>query len=215
MPSKEPLNPATPRHASRAGGDGDESLRISLPCSDVVEIPARREPGQTTFSAIGDVGVAADDLARRLGRPSPQFRLSSVLGFLFLLYVLAASVNLYLLKSPPWVLVFVAPLFMVLVATLAFAGSRRWKARALNSRFELKVWKDALGSLGHQAANSVNTIRANLIAFREAHAQHDSDEHLAEIEAAIQRIDAAVQKAPNPVVWKGALGKPPKDNSKN
>lgn len=181
----------------------DRSLKIALPCSEGIEVPsgqpAQREVGQVTLSTIGDVGLAAEDIAKRLAASPRRLRILPIVGCFFLLYLLSAAVGLYTLKSAPWVRVFVAPLAVVAVATGIFAWLERWKARAREIRFKLRVWEGALGSLGHQAANSVNAVRANLIGFRDAYPECRQDEHLAEIESAVQRLAVVVQQSARPM----------------
>ncbi len=181
--------------------DGN-SPQIALPCSDNIEIPIARAPkrelGQATLSTISEVSVAAEETLSRAKRPAHASRWLAVPGFFLSIYIASSLLAIYALKSPPWVQVFLAPLVPVFLATLAFALSRRWKSRARNLNSHQRAWQNAAGSLGHEAANGVNAIRANLIAFRLANSQVEGREHLEEIEQACARLDAAVEKSKRP-----------------
>ncbi|MBZ5562159.1 MAG: hypothetical protein LAP13_07030 [Acidobacteriia bacterium] len=178
--------------------DGN-SPQIALPCSDNIEVPIahapKRELGQATLSTISEVSVAAEETLSRAKTPARASRWLAVLSFFLLVYIASSSLAIYALKSAPWVRVFLAPLAPVFLATLAFALSRRWKSRARDLSSDRQGWRNAAGSLGHEAANGVNAIRANLIAFRLANSQVEGPEHLEEIEQACARLDAALEKS--------------------
>jgi hypothetical protein len=167
---------------------------------------AKREPGQVTLSTIGDVSVAAGDALSRASEVPQATRWLPILGFLFLAYLACCWLTVYFCKSAPWVRAFLVPLFPVLIATVAFWWRQRWKLQAKDREYKLKLWQAALVSLGHEAANAVNAIRANLTAFRLANAQLSNPEHLDEIESGTKRIEAAVQHSQDPVSWKGEKG---------
>jgi signal transduction histidine kinase len=72
-----------------------------------------------------------------------------------------------------------------------------------DGRFKEKVQEDALSSLAHETANGLNAIRANLMGFNEANSLPSAAEHLKQVERALARIEAALEKAvrktqPNP-----------------
>ena len=179
-------------------GDGNSS-QIALPCSDNIEVPlaraAKRDLGQATLSTISEVSVAAQETLSRGKAPSREPGWLAVAGFLLVVYTLSCWLAIAALKSAPWVRVFLAPLAPVVLATLAFALSRRWKFRARDLKSDEQGTRNAVGSLGHEAANGVNAIRANLIAFRLGNPQVQTPEHLDELEQACVRLDAAVQKS--------------------
>jgi len=98
---------------------------------------------------------------------------------------------------------FIAPLLLVLIAALAFWRQQVWKFRARDWRFKEKVQQGALNSLAHETANGLNAIRANLMGFSKVNSLPSAAEQLKQVERALERIEAAVQKAvgqthPNP-----------------
>jgi hypothetical protein len=187
----------------------ERPLQVALPCADSIKVrsprqggAAKRDVAQVTLSTIGDVSMAAGRAIGRVSEAPRTTRWLPVLGFFLLLYLASCAVALYTLQAAPWMRAFLAPLFPVLVASVAFWLRQRWKFRARAWRFESSGLHDALGSLGHEAINAVNAIRANLIAFRLAHREAVSPEHLEEIELATKRIEAAVQRLQEPVKGK-------------
>lgn len=204
--SQRERDPSKPVGRSQVPGDGN-SPQTALPCSDNIEVPiarqARREPGQVTLSTISEVSVAADETLSRVKTTSRVAPWIAVLSFFLLVYVASCALAIYALKSAPWMRVFLAPLLPVVVATLAFGWRQRWKARSRDLKSELQTWRNAAGSLGHEASNAVNAIRANLIAFRLANPHVTGPEHLQEIELAGTRIDAAVEKSQRSAGRKG------------
>jgi len=153
------------------------------------------EDSQVTLSAIGDVSIAAAEAVGPVAAAPLRTRWLPILGFLVLLYAAASLVAIYTLKSAPWVQVFVAPLAVVLVAALAFWRRQVWKIRARHWRFKEIVRQDALNSLAHEAANAVNALRANLAGFSATDAAPSAAEHRKQVERALDRIDAALEKA--------------------
>jgi signal transduction histidine kinase len=141
------------------------------------------------------MSVAATDAVSRLAPPPRKWRWLAVFGFLLFVYVVGSLVAIYTLKSEPWFRAFVAPLPLVLIATLTFWRRQVWKVRARDWRFKEKVQRDALNSLAHETANGVNAIRANLAGFEEAESLPSAADHLKQVERSIERIDTALQKA--------------------
>jgi hypothetical protein len=88
-------------------------------------------------------------------------------------------------------------------AAVAFWRRPTWKFRAKDWKFRLRIWEDALDCVGHEPVNTVNAIRAQLIGFRLANPQVNYPEHLDIIDEETRRIDSVIQKAQNPVNWKG------------
>ena len=162
----------------------------------------KRPTGQITLSTIGDVSVAAAD---RVGRVAASARIHKrwIILFFIVLYAATCWLGVHFLKAAPWVRVFIVPLLPVLVATLVFWWWQKTKARAQNSKFRLKIWKDALEGLGHAAATGVTAIRANMVGFKATNPQVSGGVHLDEIEGATQRIEAVIQQSLDPISWKG------------
>ena len=156
---------------------------------------SQREASQVTLSAIGDVSVAATEAVGRVAAAPRKTRWLPILGFLLLVYIAGSWVAIYTHKSPPWVQAFVAPLLVVLIATLVFWRRQVWKFRARDWRFKQKVQQDALNSLAHETANGVNALRANLEGFKDASWLPTAAEHLKQVERSLGRIDAALEKA--------------------
>jgi hypothetical protein len=158
------------------------------------EVGAKRETGQATLSAIRDVSIAATDALGKVAPPR-RMRWLVLFGFLLLVYVASSLAAIYSLKSPPLTQVFVAPLVPVLIAAGAFWRCQVWKFRSHDWRFGEKVRTDALNSLAHETGNAVNAMYANLAAFRESNPQPSAAPHLEQIDEALARIDAALEKA--------------------
>jgi hypothetical protein len=187
------------------------------PGGDGAHGASKRVESQVTLSAIGDVSVAATEAVSRVAAAPRKTRWLPIFGFLLLVYIAGAWVAIYTLKSPPWVQAFVAPLPLVLIATLEFWRRQVWKFRARDGRFKEKVQQDALNSLAHETANGMNAIRANLTGFEEAISLPSAAEHLKQVEQTLGRIDAALEKAvaqspPQPVP--GSKPAPQAPNSK-
>jgi hypothetical protein len=192
-------------------GEGKSCLQVALPCSDSIEFPApqanKPEVAQVTLSTLSDVSMAANAAMDRVGDVREGTRWVVLLGFFFLVYLATSLFAIKTLDAAPWIRAFVVPLFPVAVATIAFWWRQRWKWRSKGREFQLKTWQDALSSLVHEAANGVNAVRANLIAFRMANPDTALPEHLEQIELAAQRIDHAVQNSQNPLAWKHGVKK--------
>jgi len=156
---------------------------------------SQRVESQATLSAIGDVSVAATEAVGRVAAAPSKTRWLPIFGFLLLVYIAGSLVGIYALKSAPWVQAFVAPLPLVLIVALTFWRSQVWKFRAREWRFKEKVQQDALNTLAHEAANGLNAIRANLAGIEEADSLPSAAEHLKQVERALERIDAALEKA--------------------
>lgn len=168
---------------------------------------SQRESAQVTLSTIGDLSLAASEAVGRVRDAPRQTLWKPVLLFFFV--VCAASVGFAWLMAggSPWARIVLAPLLPVICASVAFWWRQRWKFHAQDWQVKLRVWQDALDGVGHEAANAVNAARANLVGFRVANPQVSMPEHLDEVEVALRRVDAVVQKARDPVAWKGARKK--------
>jgi signal transduction histidine kinase len=156
---------------------------------------AKREASQATLSAIGDVSVAATEAVGRIAAAPRKTRWLPVCGFLLVVYIAASLVAIYTRQSPPWVQVFIAPLFLALIATLEFWRRQVWKFRAGDWRFKERAQREALNSLAHETANALNAVRANLAGFDAADSLPAATEHLKQVEQSLGRIDAALAKA--------------------
>lgn len=187
---------------------------LANPQSSTVAPPAEKkpEPAQVTLSTIGDVSLATEDALVSLELPSREKRWKAILAFFAVLYISSAGLAWLLVGARAWVRMVLVPLFPVLAATAAFWWRQRWKFHAKEWQFKLKIWEDALDSLGHEAINAVNAIRANLIGFRLANPGVNYPEHLDIIEEEAARIENVVQKSCDPVAWKGKKKKK-KDDS--
>ena len=154
----------------------------------------RRAEAQATLSAIGDVSIAASDAVGQVTEVPRGTRWLPLLGFLMALYLLGSLAAIYALKSAPWVQAFVAPLPLVLAATLVFWRRQVWKFRARDWQFKEKECRNALNSLAHETANGLNAIRANLAGLKEADSSRVAAEHMQLVEHAQQRVEAALEK---------------------
>lgn len=161
------------------------------------------EPANVTFSAIGDVSVAASEAMGQLAELPKQTVWKSIVLFFCAVYAASVAYAWLLPGSSRWFSILVVPLFPVVCASAAFWRRQRWKFRAKEWKVKLKIWQDALESLGFESANAVNAIRANLIGFRLANPEASMPEHLDEIQLGTHRIAAALERAQDPVAWKG------------
>ena len=159
------------------------------------EATSKREPSQVTLSAISDVSMAATEAVGRISAAPRKIRWLPIFGFLLLVYIASSFVAIYTLKSEPWMRAFLTPLVPVLIAGVAFWRRQAWKFRSQEWRFQERARQNALNSLAHDAANGVNAIRANLTGFREVNPQPAAAEHLEQIDRALARIDAALEKS--------------------
>ena len=155
----------------------------------------KRIESQATLSAIGDVSVAVTDQVGQVAPAPHRTHWFRILAFLLLAYVAGAWVAIYTHQSLPWVQVFIAPLFLALIATLEFWRRQVWKFRARDWKFKEKLQQGALNSFAHETANGINAIRANLAGFEEADSLPSAAEHLKQVERSLGRIDAALEKA--------------------
>jgi signal transduction histidine kinase len=154
-----------------------------------------RTEGQATLSAIGDVSMAATAAVNGVGAASGKTRWLPILGFLLLAYIAGSMAAIYTHKSPPWAQVFVAPLVVVLLATLAYWRRQVWKFRARHANFKEKEQVNRLNSLAHETANGLNAIRANLAGALPSSSEQTSAEHRKQVEQALERIETALAKA--------------------
>ena len=128
-------------------------------------------------------------------QPRAKRAVLPILGFLLLAYIAGSVAAIYIYKSPPWAQVFVAPLIVVLLATLAFWRRQVWKLRARHANFKEKEQANRLNSLAHETANGLNAIRANLAGALPSSPEQASTEHRKQVEQALERIETALTKA--------------------
>lgn len=174
--------------------------------------PKERPVAQATSATLADVPAASEAISPAEKAPKATLWKPILVFFLFV-YASSVAVAGLLGNAPSWVRLLLLPLFPVLCATTAFWWRQKWKFRAKDCKFKLKIWEDALDAVGHEAVNAVNAIRANLIGFRLANPQVNYPEHLEIIEEGASRIDSVVQKAQNPVAWKGTKKKKKKEET--
>lgn len=182
------------------GWTGTGAARAYAEVSSVAQ-SKEREVAQVTFSTIGDVSVAASEAMA--ARAPKETTWKPIVVFSLVVYTLSVGLAWLLSGTSPWLVAVLAPLLPVLCATLAFWRRQQWKFRAQNWKFKFKIWEDALDSFGYEAANAVNAIRANLIGFRLANPHVPMAEHLDVIQEETKRIERVLQKAQDPVAWKG------------
>jgi hypothetical protein len=185
------------------GFTGTSASRAAAQISAEAQIEPKREVAQRTMSTIGDVSVAASEALNQAEAAPQELRPRPLVLFALLLYVASVGIAWLLAGTSLWVRVVLTPLFPVACAAIAFWRRQTWKFRAKDWRFKLKIWEDALDSVSHEAVNTVNAIRAQLIGFRLANPQVSFPEHLDIINEETRRIDSIVQKAQDPVNWKG------------
>jgi hypothetical protein len=150
---------------------------------------------QATLATIRDVSIAATNAVGGTSTAPRWTRWLSLLGFMILFYVADSFVTICTLTSKPRIQAFYTPLFAVAIATLVFWRQQVWKFRCRDLRLQEKAQENALNSLAHETANGANAIRANLTAFQERNPETIADEHLQQVERALARIDAALEKS--------------------
>ncbi len=158
---------------------------------------AEAERVQATLSIVGDVSVAASESMRRAGQPVPRAAWVTVPLFFLPVYALSVGLASLFFAAAGQRLAWLAPLFPALCAAAVFWSRQHWKSRARIRQYRFKSARDALDTLGRQTANSLNAIRANLVSLGMAHPELATEEHLAEIDSASRRIEAAIHKAAN------------------
>lgn len=166
--------------------------------------PRDRERTQATLSIIGDVSVAASEAMRR---PQEDRRIWKPIVMFGIHTAAAGLLGFFLISSPErvrWV-----PLVVVVVAALGFWDAEYWKRRGGAAERKLSAWQEALNFVGHESANAVNAIRANLSSFRLNHPTPAEADHLEAIDGATQRIEAVIQRAQDPPAWKAARSNRP------
>ena len=156
---------------------------------------AKHETGQATLAAISEVSMAATDAVGQIAATPRKTRWLPIAGFLLFVYVAGSFAAIYTLKSEPWIQAFLTPILPALIATLVFWRRQVWKFRSNEWRGKEKARQDALNSLAHEAANGVNAIRANLAGLSEATSETTAEEHRKQVDRALARIDAALERA--------------------
>ncbi len=186
------------------GWTGTSAVRAYAEVTAAAEAPAaqRQDVAQVTLSTLGDVSVAASDALTAISVASKRTRWISILFVAAVSYTASVALTWKIVGTfSPEIAVVVIPLFPVSLVAVVFWWRQRWKFRARQWQSKFKMWEEALDSLGYEAINAVNAIRANLIGFRLNNPTVMTPEHLDVIEEATRRIERAVQKADDPVAW--------------
>lgn len=186
------------------GWTGTSAVRAYSEVAAAAEAPTgpRRDVAQVTLSTLGDVSVAASDALTAVAPVPKHTRWIPILLVGAATYGVSVGFAWWVLQSlSPRASFAVIPLVPVLIAMAAFWRRQRWKFRAREWQSKLKMWEEALDSLGYEAINAVNAIRANLIGFRLSNPNVLAPEHLEVIEQATRRIERAVRKSEDPVAW--------------
>ncbi len=156
---------------------------------------SKHETGQATLAAISEVSIAATDAVDQIAAAPRKTSWLPIAGFLLFAYVASSFSVIYTLKSEPWVQAFLTPIIPALIAALVFWRCQVWKFRSREWRGKEKARHDALNSLAHEAANGVNAIRANLAGLSEATSETTAEDHRKQVDRALARIDAALERA--------------------
>lgn len=186
------------------GWTGTSAVRAYAEVAASAEVPTetRRDVAQVTLSTLGDVSVAASDALTALAPVPRHTRWIPIVLVGVTSYGLSVGFAWWVLESlSPRVSFAVIPLVPVLIVMAVFWRRQRWKFRAREWQAKFKMWEEALDSLGYEAINAVNAIRANLIGFRLSNPTVLAPEHLEVIEQATHRIERAVRKSEDPVAW--------------
>lgn len=170
---------------------------------------ADRERSQRTVSIIGDVSVAVSEAVERSQTAPPQSSWKSLLLFAALFYAgcaAAAWLAVPTLTTRQFLLISLLP---AVCGALLFRMRQQWKSRAKAAERKLKIWQQALDVLGHETANGINAVRANLIGFRQTHREISSSEHLDQVERATRRMESALRQSRDPITAKIQRSKGP------
>lgn len=183
------------------GFTGVSASRAVSELEEKAQQPRKKEVAQATLSVIGDVSVAASDASSALGEAPRETKWKPVLLCTALVYMGSLGFAWLLARSALWARVLFIPLFPVLCTGAAFWWRQKWKFRAKDWQYKLKIWQDALDSVSHETVNTVNAVRAQLIGFRLANPKVSFPEHLDIIQEETLRVDTIIQKAQDPVKW--------------
>ncbi|HXF05119.1 MAG TPA: hypothetical protein VNM72_06855 [Blastocatellia bacterium] len=186
------------------GWTGTSAVRAYAEVAATAEAPTetRRDVAQVTLSTLGDVSVAASDALTALAPVPKHTRWIPIALIGVASYAVSVAFAWWVLENlSPRASFAVIPVVPVLIVMAVFWRRQRWKFRAREWQSKFKMWEEALDSLGYEAINAVNAIRANLIGFRLSNPHVLAPEHLEIIEQATQRIERAVRKSEDPVAW--------------
>lgn len=201
---KAKAEPAEDVQHEVCGWTGTSAVRAYAEVATTAEAPTakQRDVAQVTLSTLGDVSMAASDAISAMGPVSKHTRWVPIILVGVASYSASVAVAWWLSGMLPrhlWAALI--PLFPVLLVLVVFWRRQRWKFRAREWQSKFKMWEEALDSLGYEAINAVNAIRANLIGFRLSNPIVQAPEHLEVIEEATRRIERAVRKSEDPVAW--------------
>ncbi len=154
----------------------------------------RKEPGQATFSVIGDVHVAVNDTVHRSAVTPSRTGWVGIVAYSVLAY-LAGLAALLSLDAPPRLPGLVqAPLAPALVCGIAAWSRSRWKTRARGARAELKAAQQTMESVGHETAAGLDAVRAHSIGLRAVLPQCADSAHFSLLERGADRIARAIER---------------------
>ncbi|MCE5306982.1 MAG: hypothetical protein LLG20_05025 [Acidobacteriales bacterium] len=152
-----------------------------------------KSQGQATFSAIGDVQVAMDDAVHEAETARSRMSWAGIAAYTVLAY-LAGLAALLSLDAPPRAGDLLrVPLTAAFICFAAAWSRARWKARARNTRAELKSAQKAADSLAHESACGLDAIRAHMIALRTDRPDCASSEHFSRLNQGANRICSALR----------------------
>jgi len=162
--------------------------------SSAASAPAK-EPGQVTFSAIGDVHVAVNDAIHRNAVARPRTGWAGIAICALLAYLAGVAALLSLDASPRLPGLLQAPLAPALVCLIVAWSRARWKRRARTGRAELKVTRRTMESLAHETAAGLDAVQAHSIALRATIPQCENSAHFALMCRGAGRIANALDHA--------------------
>jgi len=153
-----------------------------------------KDPGQATFSAIGDMHVAVGNAMDRAATAKRRRRWAAVAGYP-LLADFASLAALLGLDAPPRLnALLTVPIAPALVCLAAAWSRSSWKVRARNSQAAWKTAQKTLESLAHETASGVDAIRAHMIGLRTEMPEVASSPHFERIGRGADRIHAALRR---------------------
>jgi hypothetical protein len=164
-----------------------------MKCAPATE--SAKDPGQITFSTIGDVHLALSAAVHGGGADDRRTPWTALAVYPLLAYVVGFAALLYLDTPPPGSALLWTPLAPALVCLLAAWSRARWKRRSQAARTVLQAAGKVLDSLSHETASGLNAIRAHMIGLRMASPNCAASAHFSSMGLGADRIGAALARA--------------------
>jgi hypothetical protein len=153
-----------------------------------------KQPGQLTFSTIGDVHIAVENGLQRQARSADRTGWAGI-GVYTLLAYLAGLAALLSLDAPPRApALFEIPLAAAGVCLAAAWSRARWKAHVRSAHAGLKAMRKAMDSLAHETAAGLDVIRAQWLSLQTVKLDDAGAAHFSLLSRGAGRIGAALER---------------------